>query len=379
LVASLQARRDELAEATVTRVAGIADPRDTSEPAYLNGFRPTVIVALEYAIKVIGNEEPSSPPIPAAILVQTRLAAQAGVSLDTVLRRYFAGYTLLTNFIVEEVAGGERFAPQESKELLRTGAEFFDRMVAAITDEYAQVKPDPPATSEQRDAERIERLLAGELVNTGELPYHFNGCHLGLIASGEQAADAVQVLATDLDCQRLLVVRDDHRVWVWLGARRQIEPTEIEDRVGEDWPSETRLAIGEPSAGLAGWRLTHRQARAALTVVERGVTPVARYADVALVASMLQDDLLVTSLRELFLEPLADERDGGKTLRRTLRAFFVADRNVSSAAATLGVKRHTVTSRLRILEGKLGRPLSSFATEIDAALQLEPFSHSQSQ
>ena len=36
--------------------------------------------------------------------------------------------------------------------------------------------------------------------------------------------------------------------------------------------SDTRLAIGEPGQGLAGWRLTHHQARAALAVAQRDRT-----------------------------------------------------------------------------------------------------------
>jgi DNA-binding PucR family transcriptional regulator len=76
-------------------------------------------------------------------------------------------------------------------------------------------------------------------------------------------------------------------------------------------------------------------------------------------------------LCDLYLAPLSREPDGGGTSRETLRAFFFAERNVSSAAAALGVKRHTVTNRLRAIEKLLGRPLSTCGAEIDAALHLE--------
>ena len=42
----------------------------------------------------------------------------------------------------------------------------------------------------------------------------------------------------------------------------------------------------------------------------RGPEPFVRYVDVALLAAVLQDDLLATSLRKLYLEPLEAERDG---------------------------------------------------------------------
>jgi DNA-binding PucR family transcriptional regulator len=47
------------------------------------------------------------------------------------------------------------------------------------------------------------------------------------------------------------------------------------------------------------------------------------------------------------------------------------DRNVTSAAAALGVNRHTVSNRLRAVESRIGRPISSCVAEIDAALRLE--------
>ncbi len=129
------------------------------------------------------------------------------------------------------------------------------------------------------------------------------------------------------------------------------------------------MAIGEPAAGLAGWRLTHRQARAALAVAVRGRRPVVRYADVAILATVLRDDLLAGSLRRLYLEPLEDRRDRGETLRRTLRAWFAAGRNVSMAAAALGVSRQAVARRLRAAEERIGRPLDACDLELDAALR----------
>jgi DNA-binding PucR family transcriptional regulator len=122
---------------------------------------------------------------------------------------------------------------------------------------------------------------------------------------------------------------------------------------------------------MEGWRLTHRQARAALPIARQSQEPAVRYGDVALIASVLQDELLVRSLRQLYLEPLAEERDGGEVLRKTLRAYFEAERNVSSAAAALGVTRKTVTNRLGVVEECLDRPLGSCSAEVEVALLLE--------
>lgn len=84
---------------------------------------------------------------------------------------------------------------------------------------------------------------------------------------------------------------------------------------------------------------------------------------------MLQDSLLTASLRELYLAPLEQERNGGEVLRATLRAYFSAGRNVSSTAAALGVNRRTVANRLHRVEERLG-PLDSAMTQIESCAVL---------
>jgi DNA-binding PucR family transcriptional regulator len=73
----------------------------------------------------------------------------------------------------------------------------------------------------------------------------------------------------------------------------------------------------------------------------------------------------------IYLAPLAAERDGGAVARRTLRAYFAAERNISSTAAALGVDRRTVRNRLRAIEELLGRPLGEAAPDLEVALRLE--------
>lgn len=169
----------------------------------------------------------------------------------------------------------------------------------------------------------------------------------------------------------MLVECSDDTLWAWIGTRRPIDPHELLERFSVAH-LQLCLALGESARGLNGWRLTHQQARAALPIALRSPEKrFVRYADVALLASIFQDELLSTSLRALYLAPLERERDGGEVARETLRAYFATERNVSSAAALLGVRRHTVASRLRAIEEHIGRPLSTWAAEIDAALRLE--------
>lgn len=367
----LQARRPELEQAILTRVYGVSDTSGIGDPEYADGLRIAVSVAVVYGLTAIEQGDERVPPVPPVLLLQARAAARAGISLDTVLRRYVAGYALLGDFLLEEAAHGGILEEESLKGVLRVQTAILDRLLAAVSEEYAREADTRLAGSEQRRAERVQRLLAGELIDTADLDYDLGDHHLGVISVGEAAESAIRGLGASFDCRVLLVRRGEATFWGWLGARRRLDPVELMRHAEETWPEDTPLAIGEPTREVAGWRLTHRQALAALSIAVRSPGKPVRYADVALLAAVLQDDVLTTSLRRLYLAPLAEERDGGETLRKTLRAYFAAERNVSSAAAALGVSRRTVTNRLRAIESKLDRPLSASMTDIEVALGLE--------
>jgi hypothetical protein len=368
LHARLCARRPEIEEAVLTRVFAVAAPSEPLDPEYAEGLRAAVCAALDYFLTAVGLSEERFPSPPPALFAQARMAARYGVSLDTVLRRCIGGHALLADFLVEE-AGASGLGPGALRRLLRGQAVLIDRLLVALSEEYARESEGNASSAEQRVAERIKRLLAGEPLDTSDLAYDFEANHLGATAKGPGAAEAIRALAAPLDCRLLLVDHEDGTVWAWLGGRRSIDPLELQYR-DVNPPPQVTLALGEPALGLSGWRLTHRQARAALPIALRSPQGLIRYVDVALLASVFQDDVLSTSLRELYLAPLELERDGGEAARETLRAYFATERNVSSTAAVLGVSRRTVANRLRALEERLGRPLAACAAEMEAALRL---------
>jgi DNA-binding PucR family transcriptional regulator len=204
-----------------------------------------------------------------------------------------------------------------------------------------------------------------------ELGYDLDGHHLGLMAKGEGTREAMRELAKRLG-RRLLAERSEEEpAWTcWLGGRQPLAAEEALRALGEVSLDGVVVALGEPGEGISGWRLSHRQAKAALAIAERRGLTVLRYVDVAVLISILRDDLGTTSLRQLYLEPLERGRDGGKAVRETLRAYFATKRNITSTAAALGVDRRTVANRIRAVEELFGRPLEDFATDLEVALRL---------
>jgi hypothetical protein len=367
----LRQRRGEIEQAALTRVRSISDPSESSNPEYAEGLRAAVTAALEYGIEAVERSEERPAPIPTALLSQARLAARHGVKLETVLRRYLAGYTLLGDFLIEESERGGPLRGDALKRLLRVQAAVLDRLVAAISEEYAREARARTGDAEERRAELVARLLEGQRLDTSELAYDFEAVHLAIVARGPDAARTLRGLARSLDRRLLTVCREEATLWAWLGGRRALDLEELGRKLDDKLPPRVSLALGEPGEGLGGWRRSHQQAKAALPIALRSGEAVVRYAEVALLASVLQDELLASSLREIYLKPLSGERDGGESLRRTMSAYFACERNSASAAATLGVTRQTVNNRLRTTEERIGRPLQHCAGELEAALWLD--------
>jgi hypothetical protein len=371
LASGLRGRLPELEAAVSNRVHAIADPRLVADPIYPERLAEALSAALDHALTVMELGERRAPGIPAAVLSEARLAARARVPLDTVLRRYFACNSLLGDFLVEEA---ERTVSSGSalRLLLRRQATSFERLLEAVSDEHAREAKAWPSSTADRRREVVKSLLAGELVDHSELDYDLDAHHLALMAKGEAAPEAVGELAARLDRRLLAVSREDEPVWAcWLGGRRPVDSREAIRALERIPLDRVFVTVGEPAQGLAGWRLSHRQAKAALPISERRGQTRVRYADVILPVSILRDDLVAVSLRQLYLEPLDATRDGGRIARETMRAYFAAGRNVSSTAAALGVDRRTVTNRIRAIEELQGRPLEDFATDLEIALRLD--------
>lgn len=371
LASQLRARKSELLGAIATRIYAISDPREVADPGYLQGLNEAVEAAVEYRLGVLEGGERQAPDVPAVLLAQARLDARDGVPLDTVLRRYFAGNALFGDFLVEEAERAE--VPSSAlRPLLAAQATFVDRLIAAVSEEHAREAKNRPRSAAERRRQTVKALLAGELVDYSDLGYDLEAHHLALMAKGKGVAELMRGVAQKLDRRLLAVQREEEPILAcWLGGSRALAAEEAMAVLVAAAPERVFVTVGEPGEGLSGWRFSHHQAKAALPIAERRGVAVLRYADVAVLASIARDDLLATSLRRLYLEPLERMRDGGKVARETLRAYFDAERNISSTAAALGVDRRTVRNRLRAIEDLLGRPLTGSLADLEIALRLD--------
>jgi PucR-like helix-turn-helix protein/diguanylate cyclase with GGDEF domain len=364
----LEPRRREIEDAALSQLC--ANPGSPGgEPT--DGLRRAVSAGVEFGFAGIQRGGAGAGPVPPALLAEARQAARLGQPLDALLSRFLASYALLNDFVLEAAVECGPSPGSALRPTLGALAELLERVLVAVVGAYIREDHEWRRPSERRLIKSVRSLLAGERDDASELRYELDEWHVGAVARGEDATSALQELPGAIDRQLLLVRPEGRVTWSWFGGRQKIGVEEMAARISSHLLTDGLVALGEPAHGVEGWRLTHHQAIAAFAIAERGQAGVTRYADVALLASASEDRLLAHSLRQLYLAPLATGRNGGAVLRETLRAYFAAGRNVSSAASALGVSRQTVGNRLRTIEEMLGRTLESCAPEIELALRLE--------
>jgi hypothetical protein len=370
VVAGLRLRQLEIEEAIFAHVRdGVSDPVGAGDEEYMAGLRATITAVVEYGLAGIDMGEERSEPVPLAAIMQAQHAVRLGVSLETVLCRYIAGYKLLVKLVTHEA---EDIASERGvlAAVLSLQASLLERLVSSITCVYLSEVECVGPSPEMRRTELVQRLLDGATVDASYLGYDFDAWHIGMIATGAGAQRALQVLGADRGQRLLAVQHGDELVWAWLGGRRRLDVRDIECVLSsDDWPVEVSLAVGEPAREIDGWRQTHWQARDALRALRRPQR-LSRYANVALLALVLQNDLAARSLREIYLVPLGAGGQGG-VARRTLRAYFKAGGNAASTAKELGVAPKTIRRRVQEIEQRLGRPLPTCHAELEVALRLE--------
>jgi PucR C-terminal helix-turn-helix domain len=415
VVHGLRGRQAEIESAIFARVGSLASgPVGDGDGEYVAGLRATVAAAVDYVLSGIERGEGwGSVSVPREVAAQAHRAARNGIGLETVMRRYMVGQALLWDFILEE-ADRVDWSPahpegRRVREMLRAQASLLDRLVTDVAREYTGELERASRSRGHLLLERVKALLAGEdghadghdgLADDGvEAPdglssglrYELRAEHVGVIAVGAGAQGLLCELADELDRRLLSVVCGQETVWGWLGGQRALEMADLkavisrqekrgagtrEPQLGVQGSSggraaEVCVAAGEPAWGVEGWRVTHRQAQAALLVAEHGAPMLTRYRDVALLAAALKDPALARALTDIYIGPLQDSRDGGAVLRETLRAYLDAQCNVSCAASTLNAARSTVLKRLRAVEARLGCTLNPCPAELEIALALD--------
>jgi hypothetical protein len=361
LVASILARLRERFPASIMESAFTA--------AQLAGFTRASIRVQLAAFRRDALPE-SCPEVDAAA---TRAVARVGE-----FEAFSSGYRTAQKVLWEAWFGLIEDSPQLSaeqrRELLARGSDFFFRYADLLSDYVAEIHRHEGEllrdNGEQRRFRAVKAMLDREPMPVSGLDLDLEQHHLGLLAWGEGASAEPRRLAAELHRPLLIVEPLKDSWWGWISGGKAFGRAE-EQVLARFQPAAGRgLALGLQEFGESGFRTTHRQAQRARWLCEPSGTPLARYADVALeaLASENLEDAQTFVAREL--GQLDDDSATSGRIRETLSAYFAAEHNAASAAASLGIHQQTVANRLRAAEERLGHSIGARRVELELALRL---------
>lgn len=140
-------------------------------------------------------------------------------------------------------------------------------------------------------------------------------------------------------------------------------------------PRFVRMTLGTCHPGVAGFRLAHLEATAALAVAERYDAPVVRYGDVEIVclaAGILCDDAR-TAFVQRELGDLIGSDHATRRLRDTLRAYLKQGGDAAATGELLRMHANTVRYRIRQAEQRLGHGINQRRVQLELALEIITF------
>jgi DNA-binding PucR family transcriptional regulator len=325
---------------------------------------------------------------PVSALEYARRLAQRGTPLTALLRAYRLGHTCFSDWLLKELA--EHTDDPETitatvQSTARQVAGYIDQVSEEMVTAYTRERENWLRKRSAARAGRIRDLLSGQRIEVSSteatLGYRLRQHHLGVVCWTSNEAIAVDNITrldraishiaaqTAAGADPVFLPRDESSAWAWLplGIRDRFDPAACD----ADADAGIHVAFGDVVKGIAGFRLTHRQALAAQAVALAGGSPprVVSYAEVAPVAMMLgSPDLLAAWVRST-LGQLATDDEHHARLRETLLVFLDTGGSYKATAERLTLHKNSVQYRIHKAEESLGRPVGDRRHDVELALQ----------
>ena len=343
LVGELEGRLDFLAEEGLEAMRGRV-PRWVSETESVweqlgECIRGTL--RTEWAAFRDGVLPGRLPDIDATLIV---IAARVG-DLTSLLAGYrFAQMALWGSWFELVEASVEDEATK--RELLRHGSQYFfqyaDLVSRYMAEGYQRGVERTAANGEHHRFQEMKSLLEADPLANSSLDFDLNLYHLGLVAWGVGADDAVRELAAEIGRPALLSLRLHDNWFGWISGAHPLSPRE-HTQLHRFQPGEgIRIAFG--LEGFGEDRLPGHQPPGAPRPVawRRGGPGGDPLRDVAVEALATEAEGDARAFVAHELRGIDDASGPRGRLRETLEAYFDAELNAASAAAALGVHHQTV-------------------------------------
>ncbi|WP_368680301.1 helix-turn-helix domain-containing protein (plasmid) [Rhodococcus opacus] len=369
--------------------------RDLSEK-----FQPALVDSVDMALQLLAHRVELEDVSPVGAAAEYSMGmARRGVPVYVLLNMWRASQEQLLDECFDAV---EELDLDSGMKLviLRHMAYVLNRYVewteTNLVTAYEREREDWSRTSGNLRYALVQRAIEGAEVETGlfenETGYLLDQIHVGVVTWIESSDIVPRVLgkverAAHFLAERVGATRtplfaavDRGTAWIWIprGQRAGALPPEQVAAAFEGIAG-CRVAVGLAGVGVDGFRMTHRQARAArsVAVTAPSASPrVVGYGDrgVALV-SMLTGEFAGNEqavrdwVREL-LGPLADSTDNAARLRETLLAYLETGCSLVATAKRTLLHRNSVAYRIQRAGELRGRSIDEDRADLEIALRL---------
>lgn len=328
------------------------------------------------------NVRAPGEPVPANVsdvqLDVTRDMVRRGVS-DVALDAYRTGQSVawqrwmdLCFVLTDDV--------DELRELLavtaRSMSDFVDATVTALTERMAAESEDLLLGSQAERRDLVALVLQGAPVSRSRvervLGHRLEGGHFAAVLWQDAGADlgrleavAERLMRAAGTRRRLTVLAGSSTLWLWLPVHASPSDDVLAEVVRDGG---VRVALGNPAAGVEGFRRSHREAIEAQRLAVRsspvgGPVTFDQIEVAAIVAgeSSLSGDFTERVLGDLAVAP--------EDLRETVRVYLGLLGNATATAEVLFTHRNTVLRRLERANELLPRPVVEDPLRIAMALE----------
>ncbi|MFI5429413.1 PucR family transcriptional regulator [Aeromicrobium sp. UC242_57] len=389
----LQLHFDEICERMTDVIAREVD--FLNDPELMAMLRASVEGNITTILRIIRHDIPFEQvqPITAATEYAFRLA-QRGVPGTSLRRAYHFGSDDLRDWMFDEVEALDCEAGVKLR-LLNDLSRFLHRYIDWITqivlEAHEQERQRWLDKSASVTSQLVARILDGHAVDQADFAsgarYRLDQVHVGAVIwidganSGTDHTGALRDFARGLAepigaGATLFTAVDRGTAWVWFGRGRSTAPVDVElVRRSLARTPDARVALGCPVAGVDGFRRTHQQAEAAMSVALRSSSPVTHAIGFGergvAVASMLVRDLEAARhwVAEV-LGPLAVDGEAEARTRETLRVFLGTGGGYAQTSEQLLLHRNSVKYRISKVEAERGRPLDPDRLDLELAVQV---------
>jgi hypothetical protein len=264
---------------------------------------------------------------------------------------------------------------------------YVDKVCNEMVAEYRAARERWVRTPDAARAEAVRAILDGTLCDPREAGRYLGHelvrrQHLAVVmwesgrdhARGHHVLERAASAVTEaLGTRDPLLLPGGFELWGWFSGLSKHVSAPAPALASIDWPAGVRLATGRVRTGIAGFRQSHLEARAAAAVAVLAgpaAAAVTHYDDVELVSLLSVDLDRARAFVSYELDGLAGRDRVGARLRETILVLLEEGMSNSRAAQRLHVHPNTVAYRTARAQELLGRRLVNRRVQVTAALML---------